>query len=173
MTKICHIFLDPRDSSVLVFGWQFLAFSTGHLPTGHSNLVKSCQVWWYVPEECRQDITVQESRRLFAKEGLDRKLRLPVWRHVIGFCSCFDHTTCFFNQTDKRKWTVTTWFNICPLYVHYISIWFTFTFRYVFFCSRRGRRESRRDFERRVDLFVAWLSHRQEKAGEGGVERWK
>eukprot|EP00438_Fugacium_kawagutii_P000509 Skav217670 [mRNA] locus=scaffold2919:238412:251280:+ [translate_table: standard] len=52
------------------------------------------EVWWYVPEECRENITVQESRRLFAKEG---------------------------------------------------------------------RRESRRDFERRVDRFVAWLSQRQEK----------
>lgn len=30
------------------------------------------------------------------------------------------------------------------------------------FCQ--GRRESRRDFERRVDRFVAWLSQRQEKA---------
>lgn len=29
--------------------------------------------------------------------------------------------------------------------------------------AKEGRRESRRDFERRVDLFVAWLSHRQEK----------
>ena len=79
----------------------------------------------------------------------------------------------FFQLERQKEWTVTTWFNniqyfsmIFPWYFHDISIIFTFTFRYVFFCSRRGRRESRRDFERRVDLFVAWLSHRQEKVGD-------
>ena len=41
----------------LTWHWAFWAFQ----PT--------LQVWWYVPEECRQDITVEESRRLFAKEG--------------------------------------------------------------------------------------------------------
>ncbi|CAK9054951.1 Phosphoglycerate mutase-like protein (AtPGM) [Durusdinium trenchii] len=52
------------------------------------------EVWWYVPQECRQGITVEESRRLFTQEG---------------------------------------------------------------------RRESRKDFERRVDDFVSWLSQRPEK----------
>ena len=48
------------------------------------------------------------------------------------------------------------------IYVNVFDVWL------------RGRRESRRDFERRVDLFVAWLSQRQEKAerrsgGEGAA----